>query len=49
MKFNVKEGTHEYLIRISSDYYWYSENINAVKIDSKKQLNNKEMCIMAGD
>lgn len=49
VKFTVKEGNYEYLIRVSSDYYWYSENINAVKIVSKKQLNNKEMCIIAGD
>lgn len=49
VKFIVKEGNYEYLIRVSSDYYWYSENINAVKIVSKKQLNNKKMCIIAGD
>lgn len=32
-RFMISPKNKEYLIRISSDYYWYFENINAVMVD----------------
>lgn len=42
------EGRHDYLIRCSTDYYWYIGEINAVRIDGVP-LENVEMAILEGD
>ena len=47
--FTVSEGTHDYLIRISTDYYWYAEALNAVCIQSDAELSDMSMCILEGD
>ena len=41
------QGTHSYIFRISSDYRWYFENINAVKIDG--EVSVLEAKILEGD
>ena len=46
---SVKEGTHNYLIRCSTDYYWYLNEINAVKIGSDGALYDVSMKILEGD
>lgn len=45
----VKEGEGQYLIRISNDYHWYYDDINAVKIVSSSQLNDVSLKILEGD
>ena len=47
--FNISEGEHNYLIRCSTDYYWYLGEINAVKIDTGSNLRNISMQILEGD
>lgn len=46
---SVKEGTHDYLIRCSTDYYWYLNGINAVTIQSEDKLYDISMKILEGD
>lgn len=48
-KVSLREGTHDYLIRISSDYFWYTEDVNAVWLDSKWDLTDTQMRIVCGD
>ena len=43
------EGKHDYLIRCSSDYYWYLKNVNAVMIDTSANLQNVSMSVLEGD
>lgn len=45
----MKEGKHKYLLRVSSDYYWYADNINAVTISSDGVLYDVKMRILEGD
>lgn len=47
--FNLKPGRHNYLLRVSSDYYWYLNQINAVKIAPENNIRNIEMNILEGD
>ena len=47
--FTVKEGQHDYIFRISSDYYWYINETNAVKLVCDEQLVNVNMEILEGD
>lgn len=47
--FSIKEGKHDYLIRCSTDYYWYLNDINAVRIQSDGALYDVEMKILEGD
>ena len=44
-----QEGFHNYLIRCSTDYYWYLNQVNAVKIETDGHLYNVEMQILDGD
>lgn len=46
---NLKEGTHEYLLRISSDYYWYTEEINSICIESLQDVKFLEVKVLEGD
>lgn len=46
---NIKEGTNDYLFRVSSDYNWYFGNVNAVKISCSEKLQDVEMKILEGD
>lgn len=45
----LKEGYHEYLIRVSNDYYWYLNEVNAVRIQTDGIVNNVSMRILEGD
>lgn len=45
----LKEDYHTYLIRISSDYYWYSEPVQAVKVECMGNVDIVEMKILEGD
>jgi len=43
------EGRHDYLVRISADYYWYLKEINAVQIREQEVLRDVTMQILEGD
>jgi hypothetical protein len=45
----LRKGAHNYLIRVSSDYAWYSQLINAVYIQDRTALSAVTMKILAGD
>ena len=47
----VLEGTHNYIFRVSSDYFWYTEDINAVKLwyDNGQKIDNADIKILQGD
>lgn len=47
--FTLKEGQHSYLFRVSSDYYWYSEKINAVSLSAEGGVHAVGMRILEGD
>ena len=46
--FTIKEGLHNYLIRISADYYWYSDNINMLSLECGGNIYIQDMCILEG-
>ncbi len=46
--FTLREGQHSYLFRVSSDYYWYSENINAAALTAEN-AHDIRMRILEGD
>lgn len=43
------EGQHAYMIRCSTDYYWYHGNVNAVQFRMNGELRDVEMSILEGD
>lgn len=43
------EGSHDYLIRCSTDYYWYLKEVNAIKIETTGNLRNVSMNLLEGD
>lgn len=45
----IKEGSHDYLLRISSDYNWYLGDVNAVTISCDGALHDVNMKILEGD
>ena len=47
--FTISEGQHDYLIRCSTDYYWYCEQVNAIKISTSANLRNTSVQILGGD
>lgn len=47
--FAVKEGQHEYMFRVSSDYYWYLKQVNAAVLECEEALQNINMKILEGD
>ncbi|GEM_PF-1376703 len=46
---SLKEGTHTYLIRCSADYYWYTGDINAVRMMAGEPAYHVEMAVLEGD
>lgn len=46
---SLKEGTHNYLIRCSTDYYWYLNQINALKIQTDGKVYDANVNILEGD
>ena len=47
--FNVKPGTHQYLIRISGDYFWSAFNIDTVVFEESEWLSIGDVNILEGD
>lgn len=47
--FTVKEGAHDYLFRVSNDYYWYLKEVNAARIECSEFISNYGMDILQGD
>lgn len=47
--FSVKEGEHEYMFRISNDYYWYLKQVDAVILECGESLIDVDMAILQGD
>lgn len=47
--FTVLEGWHEYMFRVSNDYYWYTDATNAITINCEGLLSNVNMEILRGD
>lgn len=45
----VQEGEHTYLIRISNDYYWYSEDVNAISTEGNDHLTVHKLSLLEGD
>lgn len=45
----AKAGAHEYLFRVSSDYYWHLREVNAVRISCDAALYDVKMKILEGD
>lgn len=45
----LQEGYHDYLIRVSNDYYWYLKEVNAVYIETDSALHDVSMKILEGD
>lgn len=48
-EFSVLEGQHDYLFRVSSDYYWYIGDTNAVKLVCNDKIYNVSISILEGD
>ena len=48
-RMTVNEGEHDYLIRVSADYYWYLREVNAVVIEADGFLHDVKMHILEGD
>lgn len=47
---SLKQGQNQkYLIRVSSDFMWYSGKINSIKITSDNNAEIKEVSILEGD
>lgn len=47
--FSVKEGQHDYMFRISNDYYWYLDATDAVTLECGDQIQINRMEILEGD
>lgn len=45
---NLMEGTQSYVIPVSSDYYWYCDGINAVQVESDREITDIQMQILKG-
>lgn len=45
----LREGTHEYLLRCSADYYWYLDQIDALYIQTDGMLQNITVKVLEGD
>ena len=45
----VKEGAHDYLIRVSCDYIWFCDEINAVLVEESDALKARELILLEGD
>lgn len=47
--FTVKEGIHDYMLRISNDYNWYVGETDSVQLECAEQLLGVKMQILEGD
>lgn len=46
---SVQEGTHNYVIRVSSDYLWYLDEIDTIMLQNDEVIDNISMNILQGD
>lgn len=46
---SLKEGRYNYLIRCSTDYYWYLNQINALRIQTDGKVYDVGVNILEGD
>lgn len=44
-----EEGHHDYMIRCSTDYFWYLGEVNAVQIQTGEPLSDVSLCLLDGD
>ncbi|MCI8320712.1 MAG: hypothetical protein HFH49_18565 [Lachnospiraceae bacterium] len=44
-----KNGRHDYLFRVSSDYYWTKDNINAVSVECPEGIRETTVTVLEGD
>lgn len=47
--FNIYSGNHIYLLRVSSDFYWYSKEINSFKLNMDSDVSVRDIQILRGD
>jgi len=47
--FYLNKGNNRYLIRVSTDYYWYNDKINAININSDIDISNIKVSLLEGD
>ena len=47
--FTLKPGEHDYLFRVSSDYYWYLKEINAVSVSCDAGMTDVSIEVLEGD
>ena len=47
--FTLQEGKHDYLIRISTDYFWHLGEINAMQFYTDYDVNISKIRILEGD
>lgn len=45
----LQEGTHDYLVRCSTDYYWYLDQIDALRIYADGKLKDVTISLLEGD
>lgn len=48
-RFKLHSGEQKYLIRISADYFWYTDNIDMVHLQTDEKISNVRMQILQGD
>lgn len=47
--FTLRQGLQSYMIRVSADYYWYSDEINAAVLDQPDGVSDVTMKVLCGD
>ena len=45
----TKKGVHKYLFRISSDYYWYLNQLKVIQVVGDKNIKIQDVKILEGD
>ncbi len=48
-QFEVPTGSNKFLIRVSTDYFWYAYNINTIEFESQNRFVIKSVKILKGD
>lgn len=48
-KITLKKGKHDYLFRVSSDYYWTKGDINAVSVECLEEIGETTVKVLEGD
>ena len=48
VSFTVRNGQHDYIVRPSIDYYWYTDEINAMKCWAGENINISAVSLLEG-